>query len=76
VDGVENRDSPWWEGGLGEQKMWRKWAGRRVRARRLKYGAWPERVVGMNINLSTEGLLTDSFGELCDLLIGGGLLFH
>jgi hypothetical protein len=76
VDLGDKRDLSWWEAFRGEQNMWGKVCAGRGIARREASRAWPGYGVGMNINLSTESLLTDSFGEFFYLLVGSGLFLH
>lgn len=76
MDFGDKRDPSWWEAFRGEQNMWGNTGVARAIARREVSRAWPGYGVGMNINLSTESLLTDSFGEFLHLLVGSGLFLH
>jgi hypothetical protein len=76
VDVGDKKDLAWWEAFCGGRNMWGNTCTGRAMPRREASRAWPGDVVGMNINLSTESLLTDSFGEFFYLLIGSGLFLH
>jgi hypothetical protein len=76
VDLGDKRDPSWWDAFWDEQNMWGNTGAARGIARREVSRAWPGYGVGMNMNLSTESLLTDSFGEFLYLLVGSGLLLH